>query len=194
MSMKSTAQRGAIGSRVTTWGYTMNARPAPRDIKQSKYTRKLRHHLLVYYERDLFFFRAYQLKHMYSFIILRSSVRQGEERVLTVEDQEFPVRGCLPQCILGYTPPPGRHSPGQTPPRAATPRADTPPGSHPPGRHPPGRHYPGQTPPWWSPKFRTNRQLNPLFHIFIFSEQGLQHGGIMIGCCQILYFLLITSC
>ena len=28
--------------------------------------------------------------------------------------------GCLPQCMLGYTPP-GRHTPGQTPPWADTP-------------------------------------------------------------------------
>ena len=37
--------------------------------------------------------------------------------------------GCLPQCMLGYTP-----------------WADTPPGQTPPGRHPPGRYPPGQTP------------------------------------------------
>ena len=36
----------------------------------------------------------------------------------------------LPQCMLGYTTPPGQ----------------TPPGRHPPGRHPPGRHPPGKTP------------------------------------------------
>ena len=49
-------------------------------------------------------------------------------------------RGCLSQCMLGYTPP-----------WADTPRADTPlPGQTPPlGQTlPPGRHPPGQTPPW----------------------------------------------
>ena len=63
--------------------------------------------------------------------------------------------GCLPQCMLGYTPPRSRHPPGadttpkQTPPRsrhtsqADTPREQTPPGADPPGadtpqsRHPP---------------------------------------------------------
>ena len=53
-------------------------------------------------------------------------------------------RGCLPQCMLGYTPPPGsRHPPGvdpmeQTPrsrhpPQQTPPRADTPWRRHPPG-------------------------------------------------------------
>ena len=41
------------------------------------------------------------------------------------------VRGCLPQCMLGYTSL-GRHPPGQT---------------HPLGRHPLGRHHPQADPP-----------------------------------------------
>ena len=56
--------------------------------------------------------------------------------------------GCLPQCMLGYTPPanpswadtpqadnthtpPGRHPPGQTPPRQTPSRIDTPPADTP---------------------------------------------------------------
>ena len=55
--------------------------------------------------------------------------------------------GCLPQCMLGYTSPPGQTSPRQT-----SPQADIPPlGRHNPwedtplGRHPLGRHPPLQT-------------------------------------------------
>ena len=44
--------------------------------------------------------------------------------------------GCLPQCMLGYTP--QQTPPGQTPPRQTT--------HTPPGRHPPGQTPPRQTP------------------------------------------------
>ena len=44
--------------------------------------------------------------------------------------------GCLPHCMLGYTPsrhlPLSRHSPGQTPPSKQTPLGQTPPGQTPP--------------------------------------------------------------
>ena len=64
--------------------------------------------------------------------------------------------GCLPQCMLGYTPPrPGRHppKPGRHPPKSRPPwTRQTPPQTRQtpprPGRHPPrpGRHPPEQTP------------------------------------------------
>ena len=61
--------------------------------------------------------------------------------------------GCLPQCMLGYTPSPWEQTPplgADTPPLGAdTPGADTPPGTHPPqeqtppqSRHPSTRHPP----------------------------------------------------
>ena len=58
--------------------------------------------------------------------------------------------GCLPQCMLGYTPPSQADTPaGQTP------HGMTPPGRHLQGRHPPGRHPPGaDTPPADTPPGR----------------------------------------
>ena len=53
--------------------------------------------------------------------------------------------GCLPHCMLGYTPPP----PGQTPPWADTPPRQTPPGRHLPGLGLDTPHGPGPGhPPW----------------------------------------------
>ena len=58
----------------------------------------------------------------------QTKLRKGN--ILTPVCQSFcSDGGCLPQCMLGYTP-----------------WADTPPGQTPPGRHPPGRYPPGQTP------------------------------------------------
>ena len=63
-----------------------------------------------------------------------------------------PQGGCLPQCMLGYTPlgadtPQSRHPLEQTtPPRADTPRGDTPREQTPPRADPP--QSPEQTPPW----------------------------------------------
>ena len=62
-------------------------------------------------------------------------------------------RGCLPKCLLGYTPW------ADTPPRADTPWAD-PQGRHPPGQIPPGRHPPQQT----SPPSRHPPGQNPTPH------------------------------
>ena len=54
--------------------------------------------------------------------------------------------GCLPQCMLGYTPL-SRHAPpgaDTAPEQNHPPGADTPPEQ----THPPNRHPPEQTPPW----------------------------------------------
>ena len=48
--------------------------------------------------------------------------------------------GCLPQCMLGYTPSPGRN-----------PHADTPLGRYPPEKTPPDSHPPEKTPPGKTP-------------------------------------------
>ena len=61
--------------------------------------------------------------------------------------------GCLPQCMLGYTPPWSRHPlgadpPEQTSPEQTPPRADTPQSRHPPEQTPRGVDPPGaDTPP-----------------------------------------------
>ena len=51
------------------------------------------------------------------------------------------TRGCLPQCMLGYTPP------GADTPREQTPWSRHPPEQTPPLAHPPGADPPEQTPP-----------------------------------------------
>ena len=76
--------------------------------------------------------------------MLLPSTNEVAERLCFYTCLSFcPQRGgrCLPQCMLGYTPP------GQTPPPADTPWANTPLCRHPPpqadtpspGRHPPSR-------------------------------------------------------
>ena len=79
-----------------------------------------------------------------------------EGNIFTSVCQEFCAGGCLPQCMLGYTPrqtlpwadTPSRHPPADTPWADTTPRSDIPwidtPGTtplwantHTPGRHPP---------------------------------------------------------
>ena len=84
----------------------------------------------------------------YLLITVRNFVRQGN--IFTSVCQEFCPQGrCLPQCMLGYTPPSRQTtpSPGRHPPQADTPSPTL-------GRHPsqadtpsPGIH-PWQTPPW----------------------------------------------
>ena len=68
-------------------------------------------------------------------------------------------RGCLPQCMLGYTPPGSRHPRGADPHQSRhppqsrpTPRADTSGSRHPPGadtpqEQTPGADYPQEQPP-----------------------------------------------
>ena len=59
--------------------------------------------------------------------------------------------GCLPQCMLGYTPPRSRHPPGADTPQEQTPPKQTPPEeqTHPPSRHPSGE----DTPPKQTPAY-----------------------------------------
>ena len=72
--------------------------------------------------------------------LLPAATKLGQGNIFTSVCQEFcPQGGCLPQCMLGYTTPPG---PDPHPPPD---QAHTPPGStqHPPGsRHPPDQAHP----------------------------------------------------
>ena len=58
-------------------------------------------------------------------------------------------RGCLPQCMLGYTPPGSRHPPQeQTPHQSRPPKSRPTPGADTSGsRHPPGADTPRSRPP-----------------------------------------------
>ena len=72
-------------------------------------------------------------------ILLPAATKLGQGNIFTSVCQEFCPQGggCLPQCMLGYPPPPRsrQHPPELTPSRPdKPPRADTPP--------------PDQTPPW----------------------------------------------
>ena len=68
-------------------------------------------------------------------LLLPAATKLGQGNIFTGVCLSTEGEGCLPQCMLGYTPGPGR------PPREQTPRTrQTPPG---PGRHPPqSRHHP----------------------------------------------------
>ena len=110
-------------------------------------------------------FSAIKIWAQVCFITVRNEVVQGN--VFTPVCQSFCSQvGCLPQCMLGYTHPPGRYTPlgrytlragtacGQAPPRAGTPPpwAGTPPPKqvhpHPLAGNPLGRYTPqAGTPP-----------------------------------------------
>ena len=106
---------------------------------------------------------------------LPAATKLGQGNIFTSVCQEFCPQGegggCLPQCMLGYTPPGPGTPPWSRPPKAEPPRPGTPPGAdtpppdqahHPPRtRHttPPTRHTPTgadnpqtrHTPPWSRP-------------------------------------------
>ena len=91
--------------------------------------------------------------------------QQSWAKVIFSQASVCPQGGCLPQCMLGYTPPrPGRHSP--TPRNRQTPRTrHTPPG---PGRPPRPGTPPGSRPP-------QTRQTPP--------RSRLQPGGVCLSAC-----------
>ena len=78
-----------------------------------------------------------------TFMKLPAATKLGQSNIFTGICDSVHGGGSLPQCILGYTPPPradppSRHPPEQTPPQSRHPPEQTPPGSrHPPGAHPP---------------------------------------------------------
>ena len=79
---------------------------------------------------------------------LPSAMKLRQGNIFTSVCQEFCPGGCLPQCMLGYTPRQTPTYPADTPPGQTPPHADTAPGRHPLTRHPPVRHPPpGRHPP-----------------------------------------------
>ena len=71
--------------------------------------------------------------------LLPATTKLGQGNVFTSVCLSTGGEGCLPQCMLRYTPPPGAD-----PPWEQTPRPDTPPGPDTPrSRHPRTRHPPG---------------------------------------------------
>ena len=98
--------------------------------------------------------------------------------------------GCLPQCMLGYTPW------EQTPtPRADTPtRADTPRNRQPPNRHPPGadtpqsRHSLEQTPPEQTPPGAdTPPEQTPPLHSMLGDTVNMWAVRILLQCNLVPY-------
>ena len=99
--------------------------------------------------------------------------------------------GCLPQCMLGYHPPPrSRHTPleqthpwSRHPPGAGTPREQTPPGSRhtPPGADTPQSRHPLQNPP---------RSRTPPLEI----QSLLRTVHILLECILVRYFYHRQTC
>ena len=75
-------------------------------------------------------------------LLLRPATKLGQGYVFTGVCDSVNRRGCLPQCMLGYTPswsrhPPGADTPEHTPPRSRHPLEQTPPGADTPWSRPP---------------------------------------------------------
>ena len=86
--------------------------------------------------------------------LLPPATKLGQGYILTGIRDSVKQGGCLPQCMLGYPPPPSRHPqdqpprnqapPGSRPPRADTPQEQTPPRT----RHPPSSRHPQHRACW----------------------------------------------
>ena len=75
-------------------------------------------------------------------LLLRPATKLGQGYVFTGVCDSVNRRGCLPQCMLGYTPswsrhPPGADTPEHTPPRSRHPLEQTPQTRDPPGANTP---------------------------------------------------------